>query len=1029
MALELQYWDLPMNAGLVEAALPEVLDPSAGFSRVDNLVQDKSGSLAKRPGAAALLRDTATGGTLTKALRLLVKGETDPLVIDGQHLYARTTEADVWVQRDRVPTCAATRRGGVQPGGKTTFAGYEMAAKGNYRIVTYSTSDDAGLPTLFACIIDATTESTVHGPVVLEAWGFVISQIRHKIVVVGDVAIVIYDLLDGQLRARRIVLTSATTINVGWSGAVAITAIGEYGLVATTWDACAMSDRFFVSFGTTVLTVLTRSYAATAGFPPIQTAAPVALTPECIGCAVSEGDTMWVSWIEDLTPTMVRVIGYMPPDLAVVLATQATIITEASLGTFINLTRGIAIQPTTAGLGHLIVCSDMSGGPAAKIDVRQFQTTAGACATDGAQRLNLRVALFTKPWRVDGRIYIGVTSASIVAAEATSRFRGAYVVDVTDLSTTLRPVASLAPGVVSLTRAWAMIQPHNVAIQGTTVEYLLPVLLSGQVTSLQIVKIDHAATNRWQPVDLGGAVQMSGGVGSYFDGVRVAEQGFMCPPEIGTIVQSGAVGLPDGAYTYTVIYEQVDAAGNVHWSEPAEARVFTVTGGPRIVDVQVKILPITARQDADDNTSPVHIVLYRTQVAPGLTFFRHSVLENIQTAGQVTFVDTTGDVQLSTRPLLYTQPGTPGTALPRRAPPSLTCIVQHGDSLAGVADDGNTIWFSAAHIPGEGVWWNPLMTSTVEDPGRIVALASFDGRLYAWTRTRIWVIDGAGFTDNGSAGYSAAQRLAVDVGCIEARSVVVTPMGALFQSDWGICLLSRAGQVTWFGEVVRDTLAAFPIITSGTYNSAEGKVVFTCVDSEGADGATGTGVQLVFNPSTGTWSRYIHTGYDGTVSEAPQSAAMCVLGGTPRLHWIGADGYMYRDDPTTGLDVVSAGNAWASYVLETPWIKLAGLQGYQRVWRILLLLRRFTDHSITVELAYDDDPAYVETFSWTAAEIAALPREQLEVRPKRQKSQAIRMRVTDSQSGTVGAGLGSTVLGFRFGYGVKRKTALAAAHR
>lgn len=1037
MALEERVFDLPMRAGLVEAERPEVLDPSAGFSRVENLIQDKTGSLVKRPGSTNLGRALVEGGTLAtdSIRRLVVAGDDGPCVIaeasagaTGAHMFAWSETAQAWARRDRVPEVGATRRPGVQPGSRFNVA-YEIVARGQYRVVTYSTTLAGPSATLYAVVIDTATGAPVRGPELIATNVGAINYTPSVLVAVGNVVVCVYDTWDGILRAKTIDTTSAATINTGWSAATALTAVGEYNTTGW-WDACSMSDRFFLAFDDTAPDVTVRSF--TSALVQIATQPTVGLQPINIAIAVAEGDTLWIAYQPFGVPNTIIVGGLNPTNLAVTLAAFNIITNTAVWGGATGI-HVMSVQPTTAGKGHLIACRDSFGRDLAIMFVRQFQTTAGACATDGAQRVYFRAAMFTKPWRINSRVYVGVNSGSVQTTEAAMllhRYPVNYAVDVTDEEDSLRAVATLAPGL--LTNAFAIGRPHGVAVSGSVVEYLIPVAKHGgqtpstQAPALEIARIDHGATNRWQPVDMNAAVHLSGGVASYYDGSRVHEMNFIQAPEIGTISQAGAAGLADGFYSYTAIFEQVDAAGNIHWSAPAPPKLFEVTGGPRTVTINVSTLTFTARMDAEDFTSPVRVVLLRSQVNGDGTYYRAQVTDNTN-AGLVVFTDTTQD--LSANPIPYTLPGTVGTALPRRAPPSLSCLTQHGDSLVGVADDGS-LWFTGAAIPGEGLWFNSLMSVYIPDPARPTALASFDGRLYVFMAQRIWALSGPGYADNGGGGYSPPERIAVDSGCVDPRSVAVTPLGCFFQSDLGIMLLSRSGEVGWIGEPVRDTLATYPVITSAVYDSGASRVVFSCVASETypytADVAC---AQIVYDLATRTWSTFLHpTDSDQTT----RSAALATRSGFPVLHW--ADGYVVRhENAAASYDIEPSGpgnvQTFVASVLETPWIKLAGLQGFQRLWSVLLLLRRLTDHAITVSIAFDYATAYTETYSFTAAEIAALPREQLEIRPKRRECQAIRIKLEDAAGGTLSTGLASEILGFRFHYGVERKNALPSTHR
>ena len=97
------------------------------------------------------------------------------------------------------------------------------------------------------------------------------------------------------------------------------------------------------------------------------------------------------------------------------------------------------------------------------------------------------------------------------------------------------------------------------------------------------------------------------------------------------------------------------------------------------------------------------------------------------------------------------------------------------------------------------------------------------------------------------------------------------------------------------------------------------------------------------------------------------------------------------------LDDASGGTGtYIPMTLETAWIKTGDVEGLQRVYKLLVIGDAATGHNLTVNVGFDYDSAYTDTKTWTAAEIALLPRYQLEIRPSRQRCQAIRLKMSDT---------------------------------
>jgi len=94
--------------------------------------------------------------------------------------------------------------------------------------------------------------------------------------------------------------------------------------------------------------------------------------------------------------------------------------------------------------------------------------------------------------------------------------------------------------------------------------------------------------------------------------------------------------------------------------------------------------------------------------------------------------------------------------------------------------------------------------------------------------------------------------------------------------------------------------------------------------------------------------------------------------------------------------------------LQTSWLQLASLQGFQRVYKMLVLGDYISPHTLTVRIAYDFG-ASVQTDTITGA----IP-EQFRIFMARQKCQAVQILITDTPS-TLDQGLSLSGLTFEIG--------------
>lgn len=293
--------------------------------------------------------------------------------------------------------------------------------------------------------------------------------------------------------------------------------------------------------------------------------------------------------------------------------------------------------------------------------------------------------------------------------------------------------------------------------------------------------------------------------------------------------------------------------------------------------------------------------------------------------------------------------------------------------------------------------------------GECVGLASVDDKIVVFKRDRIFVVYGEPGDAAGENSTLQLPRLvSTDVGCICEASIVEGPFGVAFQSARGLVVLGRDLGLTNIGERVRDVtdgkLLAGTLVTSAsevrwivgsrTVVSGTPDAVYPWIQD---------GIRLVWSYIVDQWSVWD----DGAQSEIVVDPDVWTLdGGSVAIE---------SDDWTTaayGTKIVS------------PWIRVAGVEGFQRVWRVVALLYYYTGN-VRFSVAYDYDDATVESRDFLesvcTAQRAANGRLELSIKPSRQKCAAIRVTVEEifsSQSPpypTVGQGLSVVSLDMEIG--------------
>jgi hypothetical protein len=359
--------------------------------------------------------------------------------------------------------------------------------------------------------------------------------------------------------------------------------------------------------------------------------------------------------------------------------------------------------------------------------------------------------------------------------------------------------------------------------------------------------------------------------------------------------------------------------------------------------------------------------------------------------------------------------------IPRVCPGSLEAIVQHQDRLVGIDEDGTTLWWSGQLVYGERPWFADLYRYPLTSIGRLVALVSFDTALVVLSETGIAIVEGDGPLDNGAGANWRTRLIPSDVGCSEARSIAVTSQGVFFQSPQGMYLLTRAGQVMYVGRAVADTLAAFPVVCGAVVHVERGQVLWLCASADGTEGAW-----LVLDYIENVWTTRRVRDPDIGAASAPGVSLVLTANG---LAWLTQFGRTYVENAANALDVTS----WVPMVVETPELKVAGLQGWQRVWKCLLKFEDVSPHDLKVSFAFDgaewtETSIQVERVS--AKELASLDRGELEFVLVQQDCQSVRVKIEDETPtfGAVGTGRGPALIGIAFEVGVKSGSARRAAN-
>ncbi len=534
-------------------------------------------------------------------------------------------------------------------------------------------------------------------------------------------------------------------------------------------------------------------------------------------------------------------------------------------------------------------------------------------------------------------------------------------------------------------------------------------------TGINLVNFELISPHQYSS-EIASSLHLTGGQLWQYDGVKPVEHSFHVWPEdveVGTATTGGS--LADQTYFYAVTYEWTDSSGNIHRSAPSVPVKQVTTGGSTSTNtLDIPTLRLTYK------TAPnsVRIVIYRWSTAQQtyyqITSITSSTLNN-PAVDSVQYVDTQADSSILGNLILYT---TGGVVEDIAAPANVHSTLYRSRMFLIDAEDDNLLWYSKQVIETTPVEFSDLFTIFVAptsgaqgSTGGAKALAAMDDKLIIFKKDAIYYVTGNGPDNTGANNdFSEPTFVTGAVGCEVPNSIVLSPMGLMFQSDKGIWLLGRDLSTKFIGAAV------------ATYNS---DVVESALCIPGTN-------QIRFTLDTGKVLVYDYY-YDqwGTFTGIPALSA-CLYNG---MHtFLNSLGQVLHEMPGSYLDNTKPVlMRWT-----TSWIRLVGLQNFQRAYSMFLLSNYITPHKLTVEVAYDYNPVSTQSSTilpgnytpawggdaqWGSGEAwgGSGNMEQWQVYLDRQKCQALSITVSEQYDPAYGvpAGAGLTFSGINVLIGMK----------
>lgn len=888
--------------GSLDSKTASKLLPMGRFLDLRNIIRRKTGQLQKRYGFSAIGTNIlGSNVALSNGLRLDTFNNS-LVTLDGSALYSYSQASDALINRGNLVSALVDSSAVVR-----NTASQERPGICAYRGYACSVWEDSRGGVRY-CITDDTADAFVVADQLLAANG----SLPKVVAFAGQFLLTYFDAIQNKHFGRFIAVSSITTIGTAFS--FTSTTNGAY-------DVISYNDQVAVYVFNNSTPKLSIGYLTTLGTAGTFPAAIILTDP---GVNV-------VSLTADSTRKVFYVGYYDTTNGSNTNKVRAAAITDDFNSTAYATVEAISnidnITATVTSTSAVRIFYEVVAGIAKNELVKQSTYTyvISGSITVGTPAVFLRsVGLASVAWSIGTSDYVNVIHQSNLQCTVfTARSDGLIVArHQPALCANLSPSVGLSRVTVdSLSRYIFAIIVKNRVLTETTSTQLSWVGIQKQALTF--------SSSTFNSDTLGLNLHVAAGQMWMYDGAQVVEQSYhIYPEDLSAITTTSGGHLVDSTpYQFKAMYEWVDNQGQIHRSaDSIELQQTTGNSGSNIntVTLTIPTLRLTSKTN-------VNIVVYRIIASGATVFYRDGIVANNPAVDTVTFVaGTTTDASVSTQEILYTV----GGELPNTALPSHKAVHKHKGRLFAVGlEDGLGVRYSKSQVYGEGTGFSDGLLFRTDARGGPInnCLSTLDDKLVIFKDTAIFIQVGDGPDSTGSqSDYADPQMIANDVGCTNPRSVVITPIGIMFQSAKGIRLLDRGLTVQYIGAGVEQ------------YNNLTISSAQIMPDSNEVRFTTYTGELLAYNYEFNEWSVFDnHACQDATIYN-------------DSYYHIVANGQINKEIPNQYND----NGTTIKMRIETGWLSLDKVQGFQRVYYVGIL-GDFVSHCYAkIQLATNYEDVY-----------------------------------------------------------------------
>lgn len=537
------------------------------------------------------------------------------------------------------------------------------------------------------------------------------------------------------------------------------------------------------------------------------------------------------------------------------------------------------------------------------------------------------------------------------------------------------------------------VQHRGQKIASIGARYVIPQVWEGAVTDITaatagfgsistqrvagIVVIDETQSSLGQYFNFGTAQVFAGGQLYGLDSQTIGPASALPIPAIpaSTLAQSNSFGaLANARYSFRLLKRWSDSLGNICECVSAPFAI-TTTGANNTITFTLPASAFLLAHPAPSSGALPQIQIYVTEANGSI----HYLWASTYSAVTATFQDVT-TLNLA-QPLIYD-----GGELEDQELASVKHMTSwQGRLVALTCDSDTTVYYSKPQENYRGARFAAgLQIEFPQAVGGLVALAGMDYTLYGFSQNEVYSVSGTPASSTGTDGSLGSPELRFrGIGCTNAKSVIQTPKGIAFQSSKGVYLILRNQELQFIGN--------------GPFEDRALSVVGAYVDEQRSElhYVMSGNVEWVYNWQDNLWTSFIMT-------ETPLACAL--QGSTPLFS--GATGIW--ETASNSAEVIPL-------TMTSAWIATTGIQGFQRVRNILLLLKYLAAHTLTVTIYtdYNNDTA-VQTYTInTATDVTTTTPYQIRLHLQNQKCEAVKIKITSPTAGWEISGLSMEI-------GVKR---------